>query len=280
MARAIATRWRSPPESCSGRWCARSARPTAASASAARSPALRRRHPGEHHRQLDVARRGQPRHQVEELEDEADVVPPDGGELGVGQRLRPRDPRRRSARWSGRSRQPSDVEQRRLARSRRTHDRHVLAGGDALGDVDEGEDRLLADDERARDAVEPDHRWRFPEKRAGTSPAPTPEAMRRRRMTVPTNAVIRTVPLRALLSAPDVGAGLAPAPTARVAVAQRDRLWDLPSAPDVGAGLAPARPAGLTASPAPRRPSPPPRRPRGRATAPPARPRATRTSPR
>src|SRR6185436_4929206 len=44
------------------------------------------------------------------------------------------------------------------------HQAHVLAGGDALADVDERVHRLLAYDEGARDAVQPNHR-RWPKRR-------------------------------------------------------------------------------------------------------------------
>ena len=63
----------------------RSARPTSASAVATRSRRSRRDSDGELQRQLDVLERGQHRHQVVELEDEADVRGAPRGELAVGQ---------------------------------------------------------------------------------------------------------------------------------------------------------------------------------------------------
>ena len=98
MARARATRWRSPPESWSGRWSMRSARPTAASAAVTRSRRSPRATAGEDHGQLDVLGGGQARHQVEGLEDEADEVAADARQL----RRRESGPRR--GRRAGRSR--------------------------------------------------------------------------------------------------------------------------------------------------------------------------------
>ena len=74
VARAMATRWRWPPDSWSGRWSARSARPKPSSARRTRCVALARRQAGQHHRQRDVLGGRQPRHQVEALEHEADAL--------------------------------------------------------------------------------------------------------------------------------------------------------------------------------------------------------------
>ena len=84
-ARAIATRWRSPPDSVGG--CARRAvrdgRPRAAARPRAR-PA-RAREAASEHRHLDVLERGQRRDQVVELEDEADDLRAVVG--GIGERV-------------------------------------------------------------------------------------------------------------------------------------------------------------------------------------------------
>ena len=72
-ARAMATRWRSPPDSSAGRWCMRSARPTAASISAAACAALGRRHAPDPQRHGDVVERAELGQQVVELVDEAQV---------------------------------------------------------------------------------------------------------------------------------------------------------------------------------------------------------------
>ena len=73
IARAIDTRCCWPPDSSVGLWLARSARPTSSSAMAARFLRSRRRELGQQQRQFDVALRRQHRHQVVELEHEADL---------------------------------------------------------------------------------------------------------------------------------------------------------------------------------------------------------------
>ena len=132
VARAIATRWRWPPESSSGRWWARSARPKPASASLDPRRALRRRDAGQHHRQRDVLGRRQPRHQVEALEDEADALAAHARLLG-GRQRRDVAPFEQVGAGVGRVEQAEHVEQRRLARARRPHHRDVLAGVDRAG---------------------------------------------------------------------------------------------------------------------------------------------------
>ncbi len=157
-ARAIARRWRSPPESSVGPVVARGARgrpPRARAARAARRSA--RVDAGEDHRQLDVARRVQARHEVEGLEDEAERA-----RAGAGRARLSAEARDLAALEpvgaGGRPVEAADeVEQRRLAGARGPHDRDVLAGGDGLGDVDQRVHRLVADLEGARQAVELDH---------------------------------------------------------------------------------------------------------------------------
>ena len=65
----IATRWRSPPESWSGRCRDRPAMPNSRSSRSTRTPLLGI-DPGQHQRQLHVFRRGQPGNEMEELENE------------------------------------------------------------------------------------------------------------------------------------------------------------------------------------------------------------------
>ena len=100
-ARAIATRWRSPPESCSAQvlGAARTGRRRRARErrARARSAALDSR---EDHRQLDVARGGQPRDEMVELEHEADPVPADLRERVVVEAAPPRGRRGGRSRWS------------------------------------------------------------------------------------------------------------------------------------------------------------------------------------
>ena len=128
-ARAIATRCCSPPESFVGRKSRRCAIPTRSSAASARS-----RRPvalaagvdvGEHH----VLERGAVAEQVEGLEDEADAAARAARALVVGQpgRVDPVD----QVGARGRAVEaPEDVQQRRLARSRRPDDRQPVAARD------------------------------------------------------------------------------------------------------------------------------------------------------
>ena len=73
-ARAIATRWRWPPESSFGLWFMRSARPTISSACLRPLEPRVLRDAGVDERQLDVVQRAGARQQVEGLEDEADLA--------------------------------------------------------------------------------------------------------------------------------------------------------------------------------------------------------------
>ncbi len=84
-ARAIATRWRCPPESAAGRTFAFSGMPTRSSSSCARCAPLLARDAGVEHRQLDVADDGRLREQVVLLEDEADLLVADRRELAPGE---------------------------------------------------------------------------------------------------------------------------------------------------------------------------------------------------
>ena len=137
-ARAIATRCCSPPESRPGSWSSRSPRPTRSSSSLARPrhAALRRlvRPVGERHHH--VLEGGQPGQQVEVLEDEADPAAPQPRPL----RLRePRDvPAVHPVAAGGRAvQEPQQVDQRRLARARRPHQRDHLPAHDRERDPPE-----------------------------------------------------------------------------------------------------------------------------------------------
>ena len=85
-ARAIATRWRSPPESLAGGWSSRCAEPDAIEhGPCARSP-LGDRQPRVHQAGGDVLDRRQPVEQEELLEHEADLARAQAGQLAVAER--------------------------------------------------------------------------------------------------------------------------------------------------------------------------------------------------
>ena len=119
--------------------------------------ALGRRDAGEDHRQGDVLGRGQARHQVEALEDEADA-------LAAHARLLDRRERRHVAPFEpvgagvGAVEQAEQVEQRRLARAGRPHDRDVLARGDGEVELAQRMHFAVAQVEDALDAGERDQR--------------------------------------------------------------------------------------------------------------------------
>src|SRR6185436_3354808 len=109
-------------------------------------------------RQPHVLQRAQRRQQVEELEDEADLVAADAGQLVVaeaGERLAVD-----AHLAGGRAIEPADqVQQRRFAGARRSNDRDHLAARDGEGDAVERDDVAFAA-ELARDLVELDDRRR------------------------------------------------------------------------------------------------------------------------
>src|SRR4051794_24646977 len=109
-----------------------------------RPPAQRRPVVGlEHQRQLDVLDRGQERDEVVALEDVADRVVAQGGELALGERrgVLAVD----GDRALGRPVEPADhVEQRRLAAARRAHQADELARQHGEVGGDEGLDHLVA----------------------------------------------------------------------------------------------------------------------------------------
>ena len=143
-ARAMATRWRWPPESSFGWWFMRSPRPTAASASSAISRRSRARDLRVDERELDVLQRGGAREQVEGLEDEADLLVADRRQLVVVHRL-DRDAVEEVAAGGRAVEAADDVHQRRLAGAGRAHDRDVLAGLDDEVDAAQGVDLLRAE---------------------------------------------------------------------------------------------------------------------------------------
>ncbi len=86
-ARATATRCCSPPDSRSGKAPARSARPTSPQQIARPGRARRSSRAADQlERQAQVLLDGQGRHEVEELEDEADVAAPEQGALALAER--------------------------------------------------------------------------------------------------------------------------------------------------------------------------------------------------
>ena len=94
-------------------------------------------------RQPDVLETGERRQQVEELEDEADLVPPHSRQIVVGETREQLAVDPHVARACG-VEAADEVEQRGLAGSRRPDDRHHLAAIDRQRDVVERDDAALA----------------------------------------------------------------------------------------------------------------------------------------
>src|SRR3989304_627420 len=94
-----------------------------------------------------------------ELEHETDFLAPRARELVV---VKTRDvaPVKRVDPGAGAIEKPDDVEQRRFARARRTHDGQVLARGDFQVHAAQGMDRFFAPDKGALDAGKPNHSGR------------------------------------------------------------------------------------------------------------------------
>ena len=147
-----AARWRAP-----GRWPpagadhrraprggdrrGRRARPVRAAAGTAAR--LSRRAPGEQGRQLDVLLGRQLVHEVERLEDEADLVSAELGEGPLGELVDAPPVQPQLA--GGRSVEPAEeMEQRRLAAAARPHHRQRLATCDVEVDLVDGADEPLA----------------------------------------------------------------------------------------------------------------------------------------
>ena len=121
----------------------RSARPTRSSAVSTRSRRSRLRQRREQQRQLHVLEGVEHRHQVVELEDEAHVGGAPVGELAFAQ---PRDVLAVHEQRAGVGLVDAgdEVEQRRLARARRTHQRDEVALGDVERDVAQHRHDLVA----------------------------------------------------------------------------------------------------------------------------------------
>ena len=157
MARAMAARWRSPPESWSGRW-------------SMRSPEAHRR-PGPPPRARARSSGGTP---AKTMGSSTFPFAVRRGTMWKAWKTKPilwrrmRDSRGRPARVTscpssryvpdvGRSRHPSRFEQRRLARPRRAHHRQVLPVRHHEVDAPQGVDGPAPDLEDARDPAELDH---------------------------------------------------------------------------------------------------------------------------
>ena len=89
---------------------------------------------------VGLPERGQGGEQVEPLEDEADVGPPDARPLALGQADQLLATQAHAA-AAGVEDAAHDREQRRLAAPRRSHHQQDFAAGDLERDVDEGADR-------------------------------------------------------------------------------------------------------------------------------------------
>ena len=126
-ARAIATRCCSPPESWSGKWLARSVRPTAASSSSARARAAPGRPPADPQRQRHVVARVELVEQVVVLEHEADQTVADPGPVPRGEPADRVDPSSSRQAGLGPVEEADQVEQGALAHPRRPDHRQQLA---------------------------------------------------------------------------------------------------------------------------------------------------------
>ena len=138
-ARAIETRCCSPPESSAGRWSARSASPTRPSSSLRPPAHLLVAPPRDQRGQQHVLLGGQRGQQVEELEDEADLLPAQPGELAVAEPVVALAGEQDLARAGGVER-AQQVQEGALPRARGAHDRGHLAALDLEADAVEGAD--------------------------------------------------------------------------------------------------------------------------------------------
>ena len=148
-ARATATRWRCPPDSSAGRWSLRSPSPTASSAADGALAPFLGRHAGVDQRQLDVVQGAGAREQVERLEDEADLLVADPGQLGVGQ-VRHALPVEPVLARRGRVEAADHVHQRALAGPGRPHDRDEFVAVDVEVDAAQRLDHFGAEHVVAR----------------------------------------------------------------------------------------------------------------------------------
>ena len=200
-ARAMATRWRMPPDSSKGRLVAKPSRCTERSSASARSRRSLAADAPQPQRQLDVGAHGEPREQRRLLEHEGDAAP---GVDGAGRRLV----------------EPGDeVEQRALAAARRADEADELAGLDLEVDAVEGGHGAVAVPVDLRHAVEADggqrqrgnRRDRRPPRRdgrsAGSSVPATSVERRRRRGAVEDRQVVDAVEVDRVEQADLLGVG-------------------------------------------------------------------------
>ena len=114
------------------------------------------RNPGQQQGQLDVLLGGEPRDEMEKLEDEADLAAAGGGQLVVVEAGDILAFEEIGAAVRG-VEQADDVEQGRFARAGRPHDRQVLARLDGQRDLVHGPHLLAADGENTADLAQFDH---------------------------------------------------------------------------------------------------------------------------
>ena len=161
-ARAMATRCCWPPESWPGVLCSRSPRPRSCSAARARSNAhgaVASARGGVIERQADILDGAGAGQKVEALEDEAEPLAADAGEVRLAQ---PRDiDALEEIVAAGRPVEAAENgHQRRFARARRAHDGDELAALDRQADAAQRFDLDVADDEGAGDILDLDDRLR------------------------------------------------------------------------------------------------------------------------
>ncbi len=142
-ARAMATRWRWPPESWLGRAWGRLSKPTIVRASRALAAAFALGDPGVEEAVGHVVEHALVLGQEELLEHEADPGGPQGGQLPVREPgdVEAGDPHPTGA---GPVQGAHQMQQGGLARPRWAHDAHQLAPGDGEGDAPQGGHRRLA----------------------------------------------------------------------------------------------------------------------------------------
>ena len=149
--RAIASRWRSPPDRTPGSSSAFSASPRRSRRSErARRPAGAAS--GDDSRERHVLERAHPLEQVEELEHEPDVLPPQA-RTAVLVLAGERHPCQHDLAARRRVDAGDQLQQRRLPAPRRPDDRHELAGGDLEVDAAERPHRRLIGPEAPAEAV-------------------------------------------------------------------------------------------------------------------------------
>ena len=141
-ARAMATRWRWPPESSLGLWFMRDSRPTSVEGFLGARDARGGGGAVVDQRQLDVVQRGGAGQQIEGLEDEADLLVADARQLVVVQ-LADQLAVEPVLALGGRIEAADQVHQRGLAGAGGAHDGDVLVVLDAQRDAAQGLHLLL-----------------------------------------------------------------------------------------------------------------------------------------